>query len=305
MRKVVVFLLMSLPLLAQQESLRMVYPFMPLAINPAIAGAKGVGSITGIYRKKPLFQGGITNTASSQQYFSFDMPIALEKGGIGFLAYNTDQSYALASGGIAANLGLAAVAAKNFAWGRGNYFRIGVQVGVNQYPIIGKSGTSVLGGHYGWGVHYTRGDLQVGFSSPANSFESSYGSLHKPMYLSGQYILHLNQHAVKLGAILRNQQETMKSDYYAVFWFKEKVGAGIWYQGTGSELGSKALLGSLEVALGKNFRAGYAYDFLGESTAYFPAGFGSTVSSERAGFHQLFIRYEVDLGNGKIAEFRP
>lgn len=305
MRKVVVFLLISLPLLAQQESLRMVYPFMPLAINPAIAGAKGVGSITAIYRKKPLFQGGITNTASSQQYFSFDMPIAQEKGGIGFLAYNTDQSYALASGGIAANLGLAAVAAKNVAWGRGNYFRIGVQVGVNQYPIIGKSGTSVLGGHYGWGVHYTRGDLQVGFSSPANSFESSYGSLHKPMYLSGQYILHLNQHAVKLGAILRNQQETMKSDYYAVFWFKEKVGAGIWYQGTGSELGSKALLGSLEVALGKNFRAGYAYDFLGESTAYYPAGFGSTVSSERAGFHQLFIRYEVDLGNGKIAEFRP
>lgn len=305
MRKVVVFLLMSLPLLAQQESLRMVYPFMPLAINPAIAGAKGVGSITGIYRKKPLFQGGITNTASSQQYFSFDMPIAQEKGGIGFLAYNTDQSYALASGGIAANLGLAAVAAKNVAWGRGNYFRIGVQVGVNQYPIIGKSGTSVLGGHYGWGVHYTRGDLQVGFSSPANSFESSYGSLHKPMYLSGQYILHLNQHSVKLGAILRNQQETMKSDYYAVFWFKEKVGAGIWYQGTGSELGSKALLGSLEVALGKNFRVGYAYDFLGESTAYYPAGFGSTVSSERAGFHQLFIRYEVDLGNGKIAEFRP
>ena len=305
MRILPLLLLLSLSLFAQQESLRMVYPFMPLAINPAIAGAKGVGSITGIYRKKPLFQGGITNTASSQQYFSFDMPIAQEKGGIGFLAYNTDQSYALASGGIAANLGLAAVAAKNFAWGRGNYFRIGVQVGVNQYPIIGKSGTSVLGGHYGWGVHYTRGDLQVGFSSPANSFESSYGSLHKPMYLSGQYILHLNQHALKLGAILRNQQESIKSDYFAVFWFKEKVGTGIWYQGTGSELGSKALLGSLEVALGKNFRVGYAYDFLGESTAYYPAGFGSSVSSERAGFHQLFIRYEVDLGNGKIAEFRP
>lgn len=305
MRVLILLLLSSSVVFAQQESLRMVYPFMPLGINPAMAGAKGVASMTGIYRKKPLFQGGITNTASSQQYFSFDMPIAQEKGGVGFLAYNTDQSYALASGGIAANLGLAAVAAKNFAWGRGNYFRIGVQVGVNQYPIIGKSGTSVLGGHYGWGVHYTRGDLQVGFSSPANSFESSYGSLHKPMYMSGQYILHLNQHALKLGAILRNQQESIKSDYFAVFWFKEKVGTGIWYQGTGSELGSKALLGSLEVALGKNFRVGYAYDFLGESTAYYPAGFGSSVSSERAGFHQLFIRYEVDLGNGKIAEFRP
>ena len=298
-------LLFSSTVFAQQESLRMVYPFMPLAINPALSGAKGVASITGIYRKKPLFQGGITNTASSQQYFSFDMPICKEKGGIGFLAYNTDQSYALPSGGIAANLGLAAVGSKNVAWGRGNHFRMGVQLGVNQYPIIGKSGTSVLGGHYGWGLQYEKGDLHVGLSSPANSFESSYGSLNKPTYITGQYIIRLTQNALKLGTVLRYQQNETKADYYAVFWMKEKLGAGIWYQATGSELGSKALLGSLEVALGKNFRAGYSYDFLGESTAYFPAGFGSAVSTERSGFHQLFIRYEVDLGNGKIAEFRP
>ena len=305
MRILILLLLSSSVVFAQQESLRMVYPFMPLGINPAMAGAKGVASMTGIYRKKPLFQGGITNTASSQQYFSFDMPIAQEKGGIGFLAYNTDQSYALASGGIAANLGLAAVGSKLVQWGRGNHLRLGVEVGVNQYPIIGKSGTSVLGGHYGWGLQYERGDFQLGFSSPANSFESSYGSLNKPLYLTGQYILHVSQHTLKLGTIIRNQQESMKADYYAVFWMKEKLGLGIWYQETGSELGSKALLGSLEVAMGKNFRVGYAYDFLGESTAYFPAGFGTSASTERAGFHQLFIRYEVDLGIGKIAEFRP
>ncbi|MEY4955522.1 MAG: hypothetical protein RI981_1607 [Bacteroidota bacterium] len=304
MRKFFFLLCLSLPIFAQQESLRMVYPFMPLGINPAMAGGKGVASMTGIYRKKPLFQGGITNTASSQQYFSFDMPIAQEKGGIGFLAYNTDQSYALVSGGIAANLGLAAVAAKNIAWGRGNNIRIGLQAGLNQYPIIGKSGTSVLGGHFGWGLQYERADLQVGVSSPANSFESSYGSLNKPLYLTGQYILHVSQHTLKLGTLIRSQQESTKADYYAVFWMKEKLGLGIWYQETGSELGSKALLGSLEVALGKNFRVGYAYDFLGESTAYYPAGFGSSASTERAGFHQLFIRYEIDLGNGKIAEFR-
>jgi hypothetical protein len=129
--------------------------------------------------------------------------------------------------------------------------------------------------------------------------------LNKPTYITGQYIIHLTQNSVKLGTVLRYQQNETKADYYAVFWLKEKLGAGIWYQATGSELGSKALLGSLEVALGKNFRVGYSYDFLGESTAYFPAGFGSAVSTERSGFHQLFIRYEVELGNGKIAEFRP
>jgi hypothetical protein len=304
-KKLLGLFFVSFSLLGQQESLRMVYPFMSLGINPALSGAKGVASMTGIYRKKPLFQGGITNTASSQQYFSFDMPIATEKGGIGFLAYNTDQSYALASGGIAANLGLAALGAKHFTWGRGNHFRMGFQLGINQYPIIGKTGTSVFGGHYGWGLQYERGDFQLGFSSPANSFESSYGSINRPNYLTGQYTLHFSQHALKLGTVIRNQQQAMQADYYAIFWWKEKLGAGIWYQATGSELGSKSLLGSLEAALGKNFRVGYAYDFLGESALFYPAGFGSSVTTERAGFHQLFIRYEVDLGNGKIAQFRP
>lgn len=305
MRKIIVFLILSLPVKAQQESIRMMYPFMPLGINPALAGSNGVASITGIYRKKPLFQGGIANTASSQQYFSFDMPIAREKGGIGFLAYNTDQSYALPAGGIAANLGLAAIGSKSFSWGRGNRIQLGLQIGVNQYPIIGKSGTSVLGGHYGLGFMYEKGDLKLGFSSPAISFNESYGSTNPPRYLTGEYLIQLNQNSLKLGSVIRYQQNEMKADYYTVFWFKEKVGAGVWYQATGSELGSNALIGSLEVALGKNFRVGYGYDFLGESTAYIPAGFGSSTSSERAGFHQIFLRYEVDLGNGRIAEFRP
>jgi type IX secretion system PorP/SprF family membrane protein len=305
MRKVLQLLLLSFPLFAQQESIRMVYPFMPLAINPALAGSKGVASLTGIYRKKPLFQGGITNTASSQQYFSFDMPVARDKGGIGFLAFNTDQSYALSSGGIAANLGLAAIGSKSFSWGRGNRVQLGAQIGVNQYPIIGKSGTSVLGGHYGYGILFERGDLTLGLSSPAISFDASYGAINPPKFLSGQYVLNFDQNTVKLGTVVRYQQNKVQTDYSAVFWLKEKVGIGAWYQATGSELGSKALIGSIEAALGKNFRVGYGYDFLGESTAYLPAGFGTSSSMERAGFHQLFIRYEVDLGNGKIAEFRP
>jgi type IX secretion system PorP/SprF family membrane protein len=305
MRKIIVLLCLSLSAMGQHESIRMMYPFMPMAINPAVAGHQGVATITGIYRKKPLFQAGITNTASSQQYFNFDMPVQQEKGGIGFLAYNTDQSYALPSGGISANLGISVVGAKAFEWGRGKRIRLGVQLGLNQYPIIGKSGSSVLGAHYGYGLLYEQGDFQVGLSAPANSFEASYGSVNRPYYLSSQYLWHIDQHTLKLGSVIRKVEKDVSTDFYAVFWFKEKLGAGIWYQKTGSELGSTALLGSLEVALGKNFRVGYGYDFLGESTVFFPAGFGSGGSTERAGFHQIFMRYEVDLGNGKIAQFRP
>jgi hypothetical protein len=79
------------------------------------------------------------------------------------------------------------------------------------------------------------------------------------------------------------------------------VGAGLWYQGTGSEFGDAALLLSAEVALGRNFRVGYAYDLLGKQVAL-TTPMSSGVAS---GFHQIFIRYEIDTGNGKIAEFRP
>lgn len=82
---------------AQQEALRMVYPFMPLSLNPAEAGANGVISVTGIYRKKPLIQ-QFGMSSSSQQYFSFDKPIKNNSWGMGFLAYNTDQAYAMPLG---------------------------------------------------------------------------------------------------------------------------------------------------------------------------------------------------------------
>ena len=47
------FCLMAHVAAAQQEALRLVYPFMPLSLNPAEAGANGVISVTGIYRKSP------------------------------------------------------------------------------------------------------------------------------------------------------------------------------------------------------------------------------------------------------------
>jgi len=78
-----VFCLGPVELMAQQESLRMMYPFMPLAINPAEAGSQGILTTTGLFRKKPLIQtlGALT---SSQQYFSLDMPILADLGALVF-----------------------------------------------------------------------------------------------------------------------------------------------------------------------------------------------------------------------------
>lgn len=293
----------------QQEAIRMVYPFLPMSLNPAEAGANGVISLTGLYRKKPLIQQfGMSN--SSQQYFSFDTPIKNNAWGMGFMAYNTDQAYALPLGGIASNLGLAGVLAKGFSLGRGREIRGGIQLGINQYPVMGRSGTSELTGNYGWGFLLKQGEFTLSFSQPAVHMQSMNWNSSSPYFFKGQYILKgKSANVVKSGSVIRLIKGLdTQIDLYSVFWWQERLGFGIWWQNTGSELGNPALIGSLEVPLGKNFRVGYGYDFLGDNVTTFTAGISGTanssISSTASGFHQIFLRYELDTGNGRLAEFR-
>jgi hypothetical protein len=296
-KKIAFLLCLAFAVNAQQESLRMAYPFLPLAINPADAGAMKIFSAKGIFRKKPLFQ-TIGGASSSQQLMSIDMPLLQGSWGLGFLGYNTDQSYATASGMISSNLGLAVLGSKHVYWGRGNQLSYGVNVGVNQYPILGKSGSSELLGSIGIGATYRKEAFVVGISKPTNRFD---GLGDAPLYVQASYYFPVGDlHTLKVGTVLRKDQQT-KVDFNAVFWYQEKVGLGLWYQQTGSEFGDPALLASMEVPLGLNFRVGYSYDFLGKNVSTL----GSTTSSEASGFHQIFLRYDLDFGLGKLGQFRP
>lgn len=297
MRKIVLFLLVTFLAQAQQESLRMVYPFLPLAINPADAGAMKIFSAKGVFRKKPLFQ-TIGGASSSQQFMSIDMPLNKGSWGLGFLGFNTDQSYATPSGMISSNLGLAALISKHMYWGRGNQLSYGVNAGINQYPILGKSGTSEMLGSVGIGVSYRKEALMLGISKPSNRLD---GQGEAPLYVQASYYFPVgNLHTLKIGTVLRKDQQT-KVDLNAVFWYQEKLGIGLWYQQTGSEFGDPALVGSLEVPLGSNFRVGYSYDFLGKNVSTL----GTSTTSEASGFHQIFLRYDLDFGLGKLGQFRP
>jgi type IX secretion system PorP/SprF family membrane protein len=297
MRIIVLFFLASFFAQAQQESLRMAYPFLPLAINPADAGVMKIFSAKGVFRKKPLFQ-TLGGASSSQQLMSIDMPLRKGDWGLGFLAFNTDQSFATPSGMISSNLGLAAVVSKHMKWGRGNQLSYGMNVGINQYPILGKSGTSEMLGSIGLGVSYRKEALMLGISKPSNRLD---GLGDAPLYLQASYYFPVaDLHTLKIGTVLRKDQQT-KIDFNAVFWYQEKVGVGLWYQQTGSEFGDPALLGSVEVPLGLNFRVGYSYDFLGKNVSTL----GSSAMSEASGFHQIFLRYDLDFGLGKLGQFQP
>jgi type IX secretion system PorP/SprF family membrane protein len=297
MRKIVLFLVLSFFANAQQEALRMAYPFLPLAVNPADAGVMKVFSAKGVFRKKPLFQ-NIGGASSSQQLMSIDMPLGKGSWGLGFLGFNTDQSYATPSGLISSNLGLAAVVSKHMEWGRGNQLSYGMNLGINQYPILGRSGTSEMLGSIGLGVSYRKEALMLGISKPSNRFD---GLGDAPLFVQASYYFPVGDlHTLKMGTLLRQDSQT-KVDFNAVFWYQEKLGVGLWYQQTGSEFGDPALLATFEVPLGVNFRVGYSYDLLGKNVSTL----GSSTTSEASGFHQIYLRYDLDFGLGKLGQFRP
>lgn len=58
--------------------------FNAMAINPAYAGSRGVTTATALYRKQWLGIEGAPET----QTISFDTPLANEKVGLGFQAFN-------------------------------------------------------------------------------------------------------------------------------------------------------------------------------------------------------------------------
>jgi hypothetical protein len=300
---------LSQSLLAQQEALRMMYPMMPLGINPAKAGTSKVASVSGFYRKKPLFSvPGLTSL--SQQYLSFDMPIQDESWGIGFLGFNSSQAFADGTGVISSNLGIAGVASKHFLFGEDQQVSIGANIGVNQKPVITANGNTVLKGSYGLGFLYQYKNLQVGISRPSAYMESGLATT-APIYGQAEVLLDLSSgDKVRLGSVVRhlnaNGISDTKIDLYGVYWLNEVVGIGAWYLTTGAEMGNAALLGSAQVALGRNFMVSYAYDFLGKSITSSSLSSSSLSSNDSSsGFHQIGIRYEIDLGNGKINRFRP
>ena len=56
MKKIAFLLFLSFAVNAQQESLRMTYPFLPLTINPAEAGAMKFFSAKGVFALSPYFK---------------------------------------------------------------------------------------------------------------------------------------------------------------------------------------------------------------------------------------------------------
>lgn len=286
---------------AQQDQMYISYPFMPLSVNPAYAGSREVISVAGIYRKRPLFS-ALNVATTTQQYFSFDMPIAQDKMAIGFQAYNAGTVLGnINTGGVLGNLGLYGDFAYRITLPNDGKLAIGVQVGVTQVPaFISTSGAGVGSTNFnsslGGGIYYNNDDAYLGVSMLNVNATDNY---NRPIFVTAGYVFTIDDDfKIKTGALVRKQSTNIGGktsiDLNATGWINDKFGIGIWYQNTGSDLSDKAILGSLQVQL-KKFQIGYAYDF---------AGTNSTALVGNEGFHQIMIRYEIDAGNGKSGVFK-
>jgi type IX secretion system PorP/SprF family membrane protein len=290
----------TLATFAQQDQMYITYPFMPLNINPAYAGSREVISVSGIYRKRPLF-GALGVASTTQQYFNFDMPIAQDRMAIGFQAYNAEQLIGNGTSGVLGNLGLYGDFAYRLTLPNDGKLAIGVQLGVTQVPVAisigsGGSGNTAFNSSYGAGIYYNNDDAYFGLSMLNVNASDNY---NRPIFISGGYVFTIDDDfKIKTGAVVRKQSSNAGGktvfDLNATGWINDKFGIGVWYQNTGSEVSNQAILGSFQIQL-KKFQLGYAYDFSG-------SGNTNTISNE--GFHQIMLKYEIDSGNGKSGVFK-
>ncbi|MDZ7898478.1 MAG: PorP/SprF family type IX secretion system membrane protein [Arcicella sp.] len=284
---------------AQQDQMYITYPFMPLNINPAYAGSREVVSFTAVYRRRPLL-GAVGVATTSQQYLTFDMPIAHDKMAIGFQAYNADQVFGTNVGGVYGNLGLYGDFAYRIQLPNDGKLAVGVQVGVTQVPaVLGLSGGANFNSSLGAGLYYHNDDAYVGVSLLNFNAEIGY---NRPFFATAGYVFTIDdEFKIKTGALLRKNSNSAGGstniDLNATAWINDKFGIGVWYQNTGSEFSSTAYLGSFQVQL-KKLQIGYAYDFSGGGN---PSGVGGTANE---GFHQIMFKYELDAGNGKSGVFK-
>lgn len=299
----VLIFMQTFTMFAQQDQMYIMYPFMPLNINPAYAGSREVISVTGVFRKRPLINSTFGVASTSQEYFTFDMPIANDKMAIGFQAYNAEQVLGNGTSGVFGNLGLYGDFAYRLSLPNDGKLAIGVQLGVTQVPVFfsttggtGGGGNTAFNASYGAGIYYNNDDAYFGASILNVNANDNY---NRPIYISGGYVFTIDDDfKIKTGAVLRKQSTNGGGktvfDLNATGWIKDKFGIGVWYMNTGSELSNQAILGSFQMQL-KKFQFGYSYDF---------SGSGNTNSLSNEGFHQIMLKYEIDAGNGKSSVFR-
>lgn len=281
---------------AQQDAQYTQYMYNTININPAYAGSRGALSVFGLYRTQWVGLDGAPETSS----FSINTPINNSNLGVGASLVN-DKIGPTNENNISVDLSYTVQTSANFKLsfgikGSANIFNLDVSKlnpeisGDPQFQDLNNKFTPNVGA----GVYWHSDKAYIGLSVPnfieTNRYDDNDIAIFKDKinyYLMAGYVFDLDKYQyIKFKpAVLTKMVEgaPLQVDVSANFLFMDKFMAGVAYRWSAS---LSAMVG-FQVTDG--LYLGYGYDR--ETT---------NLNNYNSGSHEIFLRYEFFVNNGKI-----
>ncbi len=314
---VIVGLIFSTPIFAQQEAMYSQYMFNTLAINPAYAGSRDVLSMTLMGRYQWIGVPGAPNTYS----FTMDMPVKNEKMGLGIMAY-TDAI------GVGRNTGGFLSYAYKVKVGSKTTLSLGVQGGVENVsnllsdvanvsydPVFSEANNiNRLFPNAGAGLFISNDKSYLGISVPhlienkLSSFvvdNKTYETIQRRHFFATMgFVIGKGNVKIKPSTMLRyTPNAPLGIDGNINIWLKDKIAFGVSGRKSQATLSGQevmdAAVGMFELQLTPQLRIGYAYDYnLTSINSLSKTGKSKDFTGTPT--HEGLLRYEFGYGKSKI-----
>ncbi|MDX1349209.1 MAG: type IX secretion system membrane protein PorP/SprF [Putridiphycobacter sp.] len=289
----IVALVTSSQLMAQQEAMFTHYSFNTLAVNPGYAGSRDALTVTGLHRSQWVDFDGAPRTNT----VTLHTPIANEKIGLGLTLFN-DKIGPTKSNAVFVDF------AYKIPVGAGK-LAFGIKAGINQVGnnitdltpidegdlILGANQVSQVLPNVGFGMYYSTRSFYAGISTPRlleNDFKTNTVTQATEQrhyyFIAGTVFSIAKKQNIKLRptALLKvTQAAPVELDLTALFYFNDKFWAGPMFR-TGDAVGVLAGLN-----LTDQFAFGYSFDW----------SYANSTTKYNYGSHELMLRYDFIYNN--------
>lgn len=292
---VIILLLVSASVFAQQDAQYTNYMYNTININPAYAGSRGVTSIFGLYRAQWIGLDGAPQTGT----VSINAPIENSNVGIGFSVVN-DRIGASDKTTVALDLSYAIQVSENYKLALGvkgiaDLFNVDYTK-LNRYdlndPKFQNNIENKFTPNIGAGIYFYSDKLYLGLSAPKflesnvyndNTSATSLEKMH--YYLIGGYVFDLSPNLLFKPAFMCKTVEgsPLQVDVSGNFMFNEKFVLGAAWRWDAA----MSLMAGFQVSDG--LYIGYGYDL--ETTK---------LANYNSGSHEIFLRFELSKNRERV-----
>lgn len=292
---IIILLLISASVFAQQDAQYTNYMYNTININPAYAGSRGVTSIFGLYRAQWIGLDGAPQTGTA----SIHAPIENSNVGIGFSIVN-DRIGSSDKTTAALDLSYAIQVSENYKLalgvkGTADLFNVDYTK-LNRYdlndPKFQNNIENKFTPNIGAGIYFYSDKLYLGLSAPKflesnvyndNTSATSLEKMH--YYVIGGYVFDLSPSLMFKPAFMCKTVEgsPLQVDVSGNFMFNEKFVLGAAWRWDAA----MSLMAGFQVSDGLHI--GYGYDL--ETTK---------LANYNSGSHEIFLRFELSKNRERV-----